>query len=260
MAAEIVDERELDREIKALEDLEVPEPEAPEKDKQPAEELPDKYRGKSLQDIVRMHQEAEKALGRNANEVGELRKVVDDFITKQTELTTTKPQPEDDVDFFTDPQSAVNRTVESHPAFKELKQLTAQQRQATAQADMARRHPDARQLVQDEKFIEWVMASKVRQGLLVKADRDYDVDAADELFTTWKERQQLVNQTVASETTARKAAVKQASTGGNSASIETRSSKKYRRADIIKLMQTDPDRYAEMASEIRKAYAEGRVV
>jgi acyl-CoA-binding protein len=259
MAAEIVDEREIEREIKALEDLEVNEPDAPAEDK-PADDLPDKYRGKSLHDIVRMHQEAEKALGRNANEVGELRKVVDDFITKQTELSTTKDNAPDDVDFFADPQSAVNRTVESHPAFKELKQLTAQQKQATAQADMARRHPDAQQLVQDSKFLEWVMASKIRQSLLVKADREYDVDAADELFTTWKERQQLVTQTVSSETTARKAAVKQASTGGNSAAMETQTKKKYRRADIIKLMQTDPDRYEAMMPEIRQAYQEGRVV
>jgi acyl-CoA-binding protein len=259
MAAEIVNERELAQEIKALEDLEVQDTPAPEQDK-PTDDLPDKYRGKSLQDIVRMHQEAEKALGRNANEVGELRKVVDDFITKQTELVTSKTEPADDVDFFADPQSAVNRTVESHPAFKELKQLTAQQKQATAQADMARRHPDAQQLVQDSKFLEWVMASKIRQSLLVKADREYDVDAADELFTTWKERQQLVTQTVSSETAARKAAVKQASTGGNSATMENQSKKKYRRADIITLMKDNPDRYAALAPEIRQAYAEGRVI
>lgn len=259
MAAEIVNERELAHEIKALEDLEATDQQAPEQAK-PADDLPEKYRGKSLQDIVRMHQEAEKAIGRNANEVGELRRVVDDFITKQTELVTSKTEVQSDVDFFADPQNAVNRTVEAHPAFKELKNLTAQQRQATAQADMQRRHPDAQTLVQDTKFIEWVMASKIRQGLLVKADKDYDVDAADELFTTWKERQQLVNQTVSSETTARKATVKQASTGGNSAAQEPQSKKKYRRADIIKLMKDDPDRYASLAPEIRQAYAEGRVV
>ena len=39
----------------------------------PVEELPDKYKGKSIQDIVGMHQEAEKLIGKHSGEVGELR-------------------------------------------------------------------------------------------------------------------------------------------------------------------------------------------
>ena len=35
--------------------------------------------------------------------------------------------------------------------------------------------------------------------------------------------------------------------------------KVYRRADIIKLMKTDPERYNALSDEILKAYAEGRV-
>lgn len=259
MAAEIVNERELAQEIKALEDLEVQDEQAPEQEK-PQDDLPEKYRNKSLQDIVRMHQEAEKALGRNANEVGELRRVVDDFITKQTELVTSKKEVPEDIDFFADPATAVSKTVENHPAFKELKNLTLQQKQATAQAEMKRRHPDVDQIIQDEKFLEWVKSSKIRQSLLVQADQQYDVDAADELFSTWKERQSLVQQTVSSETTARKATVKQAATGGTNAAQEPQSKKKYRRADIIKLIKDDPDRYAMLAAEIRQAYAEGRVI
>ena len=45
--------------------------------------VPDKYQNKSLEEVVQMHQEAEKLLGRQSSEVGELRKVVDDFITSQ---------------------------------------------------------------------------------------------------------------------------------------------------------------------------------
>ncbi len=35
------------------------------------ETVPDKYNGKSLEDVVRMHQEAEKLLGRQSSEVGD---------------------------------------------------------------------------------------------------------------------------------------------------------------------------------------------
>jgi hypothetical protein len=37
------------------------------------------------------------------------------------------------------------------------------------------------------------------------------------------------------------------------------SAKIYRRADLIRLMMTDPARYEERQPEIMKAYAEGRV-
>ena len=53
------------------------------------EEIPDKYKGKSTAEIVRMHQEAEKLLGRQSSEVGELRQVVDTYI--QTQLDTSTP-------------------------------------------------------------------------------------------------------------------------------------------------------------------------
>ena len=46
-------------------------------------ELPEKYRDKSLDDIVRMHQEAEKLIGRQAQEVGEVRKLADELLKQQ---------------------------------------------------------------------------------------------------------------------------------------------------------------------------------
>ena len=52
-----------------------------EKSVEPAtSEIPEKYRGKSLEDIVRMHQEAEKLIGKQAQEVGEVRKLADELI------------------------------------------------------------------------------------------------------------------------------------------------------------------------------------
>ena len=264
--AELIDnKRMLDDEIKALESLEIQdEDDQQEPDSKPdtpdENEVPEKYKNKSLNDIVRMHQEAEKMLGRQANEVGDLRKVVDDFIVTQTKLATDKQEDTEEVDFFIDPRKAVNKSIEDHPAFAELRNLTFQQKQATAQAEMLRRHPDANKLVGDSKFQEWVGASKIRQSLLLKADREYDVDSADELFNLWKERQSLVQSTAATEKDARKDTVRKASSGNTANAHEPSSRKKFRRTDIIKLMRDDPDRYASLSAEIRQAYAEGRVV
>lgn len=260
--AEVTDERQLDaNEMSTIDELAAElegaakaKPEAPVQD-----DVPEKYRNKSLADIVRMHQESEKLLGRQSSEVGELRKVVDEFITKQTELVAHK-DPVEEVDFFADPGKAVARAIENHPAVAELKTHKEATRKSSAQAEIMRRHPDVNNVISDPEFMEWVSKSNVRQRLLVQADREYDVDAADELFSTYKERKQLVSQTAQSEKNARKDTVNRASTGSTQVSATPASKKKYRRADIIDLMQHDPERYAALAPEIRRAYAEGRVI
>ena len=114
-------------------------------------------------------------------------------------------------------------------------------------------------ILKDEKFAEWIKGSKVRTKLFVQADTAYDYEAADELFSLWKERNQVVQQTAQAEKAARKNAVKSASTGNARGASEGSRKKVYRRADIIKLMKTDPDRYNALSDEILQAYAEGRV-
>ena len=230
---------------------------------QPQEQptIPEKYQGKSLEEVVQMHQEAEKLLGRQSGEVGELRKVVDDYIASQ--IPAQAPQqtvePEDDIDYFTDPQSAVNRAIENHPKIKEAEQYSSQYKQQAALATLNNKHPDMQEILADPKFAEWIKASKIRTQLFVAADQGYDADSADELFSLWKERKQVVQQTADVEKQERKQQLKAANTGNARGSNEGTRKKVYRRADIIKLMRTDPDRYTALADEIMAAYAEGRV-
>jgi hypothetical protein len=230
---------------------------------QPQEQstIPEKYQGKSMEEIVQMHQEAEKLLGRQSGEVGELRKVVDDYISQS--ITTQAPQqtvePEEDIDYFTDPQGAVNRAIENHPKIREAEEYTVQYKQQAALATLNTKHPDMQEILGDAKFAEWIKASKIRTQLFVAADQQYDADAADELFTLWKERRAVTQQTAVVEKQARKQQLKSANTGNARGSNETTRKKIYRRADIIKLMRTDPDRYTALADEIMAAYAEGRV-
>jgi len=230
---------------------------------QPQEEqsLPEKYQGKSLEDVVQMHQEAEKLLGRQSSEVGELRKVVDDYISQS--ITTTAPQqyvePEDDIDYFTDPQAAVNRAIENHPKIREAEQYTAEYKKQSSLATLQSKHPDMQNILSDNSFAEWIKASKIRTQLFVQADQQYDADAADELFTLWKDRKTVAQQTADVEKQARKQSLKAANTGNARGSAEGSRKKVYRRADIIKLMKNDPDRYQALSDEIMAAYAEGRV-
>ena len=221
--------------------------------------IPEKYQNKSAEELVQMHQEAEKLLGRQSSEVGELRKVVDNYI--QTQLTPEQqaPQEVEEIDFFTDPDKAVDRAIQNHPKIREAEAVTNQYRQSNAMAQLKSKHPDMESILQDTKFADWIEASKVRTRLFVEADQKFDHEAADELFSLWKERQNVVQQTAQVEQQARKQAVKSASTGNARGSSESAPKKVYRRADIINLMKTDPNRYAALQPEIMLAYQEGRV-
>jgi hypothetical protein len=221
--------------------------------------IPEKYQNKSAEELVQMHQEAEKLLGRQSSEVGELRKVVDNYI--QTQLTPEQqaPQEVEEIDFFTDPDKAVDRAIQNHPKIREAEAVTNQYRQSNALAQLKSKHPDMESILQDTKFSDWIEASKVRTRLFVEADQRFDHEAADELFSLWKERQNVVQQTAQVEQQARKQAVKSASTGNARGSSESAPKKVYRRADIINLMKTDPNRYAALQPEIMLAYQEGRV-
>jgi hypothetical protein len=259
MAATLIDERPEEDNVKdtlqqqeeVIQDQETPTAEQP--------PLPDKYQGKSVEDIVRMHQEAEKLLGKQSSEVGELRKVVDTFIQQQTQLTQQQaPQAEDELDFYADPEGSMAKMIERHPKIKEAEQIANEYRKTTALSKLQARHPDMQRIVSDKKFGDWIQGSKIRSQLFMQADQQFDYDAADELLTLWKERQSTVQQTVAVEKQERRQAVKSASTGNARGSGE-QSKKIYRRSDIIKLMKTDPDRYQALSDEIMKAYSEGRV-
>lgn len=234
--------------------------EEPQTQPEEEDEVPDKYKGKSVKDIVRMHQEAEKALGRQGSEVGELRRVVDDFIRSQT-VTQQKqaPEVEEEVDFFVDPDKAIERKIANHPTVKQAEMLAAQMKKAEALANLKTAHPDFQQVIENGSFTEWVNKSRVRQELFNRADKAYDFDAANELLSTWKERNEAVVKAKEMEQISRKSAVKAASTGSAKGSGEASSKKTYRRSDIIDLMRNNPDRYMELQPEIMAAYAEGRV-
>lgn len=238
--------------------------ETPQEEEKPQEStLPEKYRGKSVEDLVQMHQELEKFSGKQSTEVGELRKVVDSHI--QTQLVENQaPQQQqidddEDVDFFVDPKSAVSRAIDNHPKIKEAQEYTQQAKKQAALAQLQNQHPDMESVLQDPKFAEWIKGSKIRTKLFVEADQQYDYDSAHELFSLWKERNQVVQQTAQAEKEARKSAVKSANTGNARGTSEGSRKKIYRRADIIKLMKTDPDRYQSLSDELLKAYSEGRV-
>jgi len=224
---------------------------------EPEDELPPHYRDKTPAELIKMHQEAESRLGQQGEEVGKLRGIVDDFILKQTK--SNEPEEAEEIDYFADPDKAVEHKIKNHPTIKQLEQLGVQMQQSQTLSALQQKHPDLKEIALSPDFQKWIMGSKVRQQLYEQANNQYNYDAADELFSTWKEIRNVTKQTVEVERKERKQALNAASTGGATGSTEAPSKKIYRRQDIIDLMRNDPKRYQGMSNEIMRAYQEGRV-
>lgn len=276
MAANFIQEEELfeSNEQEVVQDITTPdatekmvaEPEAVDvKPQEPAEELPEKYRGKTAIEIAKMHQEAEKLIGRQANEVHEVRSLADQLLKQQLEARTKETAPIEESleeDFFVDPKQAVNRQVEKHPAVLEAKQAALELKKMKTAQQLAAKHPDFSTIAQDAGFQDWVKSSKVRLALFAKADAEFDFDSADELLSTYKELKQVKQQTQATQTAAVESKVQEQAMRAASVDVggAGESSRKiYRRADLIKLKLTDPQRYEALQDEILAAYAENRV-
>jgi len=221
-------------------------------------ELPEKYREKSLEEVVRMHQEAEKLIGKQAQEVGEVRKLADELLKQNLNSRQQQVEIEPEVDFFENPQKAVQETIDKHPDVLAARQAGQEFKRMQIQQKLVQDHPDYSQVVNDSEFQNWVKSSPIRLGLYAKADGEFDYDSANELLSTFKQlRGVRVKESGQADTAARAKTMKAVTvdTGGSGES----SKRVYRRADLIRLKMQDPNRYDALSDEIMAAYAEKRV-
>jgi hypothetical protein len=198
------------------------------------------------------------------------------------------PKPIDEADFFRAPQEAIARAIESSPVIKSIRETlgksaqdAAISRAAEATAKFNTAHPDAGTILQDSEFRNWVAASPIRTDLLKRAHHNFDFAAGDEVFSTWKAlkgagvAQAAADQGAAAAVDQGAAAASAAATalakrkrdlaaaavpnGGNASPGKGGAKRIFRRADVLKLMEEDNDRYQALAPEIELAYKEGRV-
>ena len=223
-------------------------------------DLPEKYRGKSAAEIAQMHENLEKKLREQGNELGNIRQTLDAIALQKSTPDEPEPEPITEADFFSDPTATVNRAIEQHPTIKQAQDMARKMALAQARAQLEQKHPDMAEIMQDPAFGEWISSSSSRTQRLQKAHVHGDVAEADDLFSTWKQLNQVTATAEQVSKKAQKQAVRNASTGavrGNSDS--GRSRRIYRSHDLIELHKNDPKKYEAMSDEIARAYAEGRV-
>ena len=217
--------------------------------------LPEEFKGKTASDIAKQALFYRNQMGKQANELGEVRRLADELIKSQLHKPTE--QVVEEIDIFENPKEAMRRAIEQNPMVQSAALQAEQSRKAMAQQQLVSKHPDFNQVVQDSGFTEWVGKSKIRQQLFQQAN-NWDVDAADELFTTYKELR-ATRQTQVSdvEKAARSKAMNAA--GVDSGGTGESSKKTYSRQKIMQEMINDPRSYKSKQEEYMLAYQEGRV-
>ena len=256
MMTEVVD---MDKdEISEIEAVETQKPQV-EPEKPVETNIPEKYRGKSMEEIVKMHVSAEQALSRQGNELGEVRRLADELLKSQL-AKKQEEQALPEVDFFENPQEAIRRAVETNPKVIAAEQYSLQAQKERALSRLTEKHPDYSDVVRNEDFANWVKSSSKRMRLYQEAEA-FDFEAADELLSTYKQLKAIPSKanepiteidTKVRDKTLQAAAVDIGGSGEGSRKV-------YRRSDLIRLKINDPQRYASMQDEIDRAYQEGRI-
>lgn len=220
--------------------------------------VPDKFKDKSLEDVITSYTNLESQYGRTTNENGELRKLTDEILKQGMNENSADKEVGFD-DFVDDPSAAIEKALSRNPRLQAMERRIADETQSQAHAAVVSAHSDADQIVASSEFQEWVMSSPSRQQRFADASNSYDAEAASDLITLYKAQTLDANVAATTERDAKaKKGLKAATTEtGRVAAGEVR--KVYKRAELIKLKQYHPQKYSAMEPEIMLAYQEGRV-
>ena len=232
-------------------------------DAEPQFKIPEKFKGKSIEEVAESYVNLEKEYGNKANEVGELRKLTDQILQQQVapKAQDLESDINDEVgfdDLIEDPTKAVEKVVSNNPRLKRLEENLIKQEADAARAAVTSRHADAEEVVASSEFQNWVTESPGRLRTFQTAHQEFDADLAADLIDMYKTTRKVATEEAVLEREAKAKAdlkVARVESGGDAGNTK----KIYKRAELIKLKQTDPDRYRRMYPEIHQAYAEKRV-
>lgn len=168
---------------------------------QVAATIPEKYKTKSVDDLIDMHVNLEKVLRRQGNELGQLRKLTDaqsQLIQTSTRGGAIQPGQGTPVEsqkaapitaeaLLMRPDEALHQAVSQNPSVTQNSQRLDQLEQGMARKDFESKYPTYRDDVHEPEFQEWVLKSQTRSKLLVDLDKNFNFGSGNELWELWSE-------------------------------------------------------------------------
>jgi len=225
--------------------------------------IPDKYRGKSAEEIIEMHTNAERELSRLGNELGDTRKLVDKLLqAEQFPGTSQQPEPEPEVyDWDYEPEKATSTLVSKEVGA--VNQKLDRLERSLQLEKFESKHGNLQEIAQSvgPEFFDWINSSPLRaraynEGMHNRTLDNIDLSITDDLLTEWekvsssKSKEELESKRKADLEAA--SMEKGASTGGSR-------KKTWSRAYIRHLRMYEPAKYQAHYDEIMAAYAENRL-
>lgn len=243
-----------------------------EKEAAPAESVPAKFQGKTVEEIVEAYNNLESKFGKQGNDLGELRKLTDKYVLQNLAEQNARSSKETEVeqvsitddDYLINPKETIEKLVQQQvePLAKQLESKNREQ----AIQELEAKHPDMADIVQDEKFQEWVLSSPGREANWGKAANG-DFIQADELFSTYKAlhpTKEVAKEVIDNNPGLGKTELETAtamSAGSSSDAVDSVAKAPiFSRRRLVALQVENPNKYRELGPEITKAYQEGRVV
>ena len=216
--------------------------------------VPKRLRGKTKEEIIKEFSDLEKDYSRMGNELGESRSLLRETLEKALTANRTEEPPLTDDDFAIKPKEAVQKLIDE--AVKPIKDKAATAEQRALMMEFNVRHPNYQDTAKSPEFHDFISDSSYRSRLF-KAASNFDMDAAEDLFTAFEEHKKSGD----TDVNGKRREIRRASTetGGSGGTAAKSGKKIFKSADLMRLYNTDRERYNEMSEDIKLAFQEGRV-
>lgn len=231
--------------------------------------IPERFRGKPVEEVARSYTELEKLYSKQAQDLGAMRRTVDELVNLKLPSDikagepVTKPVTVDEV--YEDADKAIRRVVkeESADRIAALEKELQQERIERAMGEFTKTYPTWKQDAASPEMINWIHEKPYRVRLARAADAG-DLDAAADLFGSYYDtRAPVVKQEKRDEKRRRVLSAGLESAGaGVPETVET-----YSRSALLdkriaaKRGDSSAERWlASHGASIQQAYAEGRIV
>lgn len=269
----LVDQLEEDLTENLTGNVEVEQGEAPEKSEDEGDnfEMPEKFRGKTAEEIAQIYLEEQSYRGKLENQLGEYRQMTDRLLNlEEKRVSDLEKGGAEDIDYDIDPtellsnpkevlDAYLSKKLSSDEGYSQLQQRLDAIEKQTIQEQFANKHPDVQQVASDPAFQEWVNANPYRSNMAAQAVQNEDYASLDYLLTDYKERQGSAaaepdNQKANEVQRAKSIVTETSSSGGTS-----NAGKVYSRREIVNMKINRPREWEARQHEFTQAYLDGRV-
>jgi hypothetical protein len=164
----------------------------------PESQIPERFRNKSAEDIAQSYVELEKKFSQQGNDLGQMRKTLDEFIRLQSEAgVSNNKDPEQDEkpktidDLYSDTEGTIRDVVDKAAGdrLEKVEKELAEARLKEELEELSRDFPSWQKDTQSEQFIEWIKKDPIRQQTALIASQHNNTAAARSLIGTWYEVQ-----------------------------------------------------------------------